>query len=358
VNPLATLRRVLDAVRPHPHRGDLIAAAAVPLTVAVAMINVRFGGTWRDEVLLVMTVLGFLLVFGMGLLAPLEEESPRAYQTVLLIAGLTLLAVMLLRLAEVLGVESPLTASGTVTWMATLLAAAAAYPAWSLRSPICALVEFIAGGIALLAFVDWVFDPKGADTDRWILLLLIVAYIGTHLRWRERRPRHAVHGINAAGIAGVALAVSFVSFASIGLEGAYFNDSQGAPASPQTFSFFPFIALNRPSAGWSLVLVAVGFGLIAYAAVDREPGPGYLGFLVLILFALSAGQPARGGASLIGWPIVLLLIGGAGLATGLRPRRDLPPEPGPPQPPEPPAPLAAEPPTETLPPEPPTREHP
>jgi hypothetical protein len=294
----------------------------------------------------------------MGLLAPLEEDSPRAYQTVLLLAGLTLLVIVLLRLAQGFGVDSPLAASGTVTWMATLLAGAAAFAAWSRRSPICALVEFVAGGLALVAFVDWVFEPKGPDTHRWILLLLAIVYIGTHLRWRERRPRHAVHAINAAGVAGIALALSFISFASIGLEGAYFNDSHGAPAYPERFSFFPFFALDRPSAGWSLVLLAVGFGLIAYAAVDREPGPGYLGFLVLVLFVLSAGQPSKSGASLIGWPILLLLIGGAGLAAGLRPRKELPPEPGPARPPEPPAPLPAEPPTETLPPEPPTREHP
>jgi hypothetical protein len=106
------------------------------------------------------------------------------------------------------------------------------------------------------------------------------------------------------------------------------------------------------------VLVAVGLGLIAYAAVDRESGPGYLGFVVLLLFVLSAGHAAKSGASLIGWPILLLLIGGAGLAAGLRPRRDLPPEPGPERSPEPPAPLPAEPPTQTLSPEPPTREHP
>jgi hypothetical protein len=97
--------------------------------------------------------------------------------------------------------------------------------------------------------------------------------------------------------------------------------------------------------GWELVLLAVGLALVAYAGVDREPGPGYLGFVVLVLFVAIAGPRSVSGASLIGWPILLLLLGGAGVAAGLRPRRDLPPEPGPPEPP-PPRPLTGDEPTE------------
>jgi len=51
--------------------------------------------------------------------------------------------------------------------------------------------------------------------------------------------------------------------------------------------------------------------------------PGYLGFVVLVLFVVLAGQPSTSGASLIGWPI-LLLIGrrrrrGPPVATAPRP---------------------------------------
>jgi hypothetical protein len=92
------------------------------------------------------------------------------------------------------------------------------------------------------------------------------------------------------------------------------------------------------------VILVVGCALVAYAAVDHEPGPGYLGVFALLLFVVLAGTH-HGGVSLIGWPILLLLLGGAGVAAGLRPRRDLPPEPGPPEPP-PPRPLTGDEPTE------------
>jgi hypothetical protein len=298
--------RALAPITPHPHRGDLIAAAAVPLTVAVAMINVRFDDEWGRGVLLVLSLLATLLVLGMGLLAPLEDERPRAYQTVLLLGGLFLLGITLIRLAEVFGVEEPLDASGSVFWMSLVLGGVAAFPAWELRSPICALVEFVAGGVAVLAFVDLVFDPEGPSTFRWVLQGLIVVYVALHLQFRERWPRHAVHLINAAGLAAIAIAVSFAGFLII-----------------------PFASGESGAAGtgWELVIVTAGFGLVAYAAVEREPGPGYLGFLTLLLFVLMAGVPGDDGASLVGWPLLLLLLGGLGVAAGLRPRRELPPEP-------------------------------
>ncbi len=105
------------------------------------------------------------------------------------------------------------------------------------------------------------------------------------------------------------------------------------------------------------MLLAAGLGLVAYAGVDREAGPGYLGAAILLLFTLLVGMPGEGGASLWFWPLVLLAIGGAMIAAGLRPRRELPPEPDrggpapvvpapvtPPPPPPPPTPesIAAE----------------
>src|SRR6476659_2388954 len=114
--------RGLDGLRPHPHRGDLIAAGAVPLAVAVAMLNVRMDGTWGSGIHLVITALACGLLLGMGLLAPREGDHPRAYQTVLLLSGLALLALVLYRLAQVLGAHAPLQSSSTVFWMATVFA--------------------------------------------------------------------------------------------------------------------------------------------------------------------------------------------------------------------------------------------
>lgn len=317
-----SLTRPVAALRPHPHRGDLIAAAVVPLTVAVVMINVRMNSTWAAGIHLVLTALACGLVLGMGLLSEVEPDEPRAYQVVLYLTGLTLLAVALYRVAQVLGVHDPLAASGTLTWTAAAFAAFAAVPAWGRGSPVCVLVEVVAGGLALEAFVDWVFDPHGPSTGRYVLLLLIAVYVAAHLQMRERRPRHAVQLVNAAGLATIVLALTFVGalpFAGVG---------GGA---------------SGPGAGWELVLVALGFGLVAFASVDRQPGAAYLGFAVLALFAILVGRPGSDRASLVGWPLLLLLLAGAGIAAGLRPLQPLPPEPrsGPDAPTVPVAPAAA-----------------
>jgi hypothetical protein len=76
---------------------------------------------------------------------------------------------------------------------------------------------------------------------------------------------------------------------------------------------------------WELVVLVAGCGLIAYGAVDRAPGAAWLGFAHLLLFIAAASAGADG--TLLWWPLILLLVGGGVLATGLRPRPPLPPEP-------------------------------
>jgi hypothetical protein len=226
--------------------------------------------------------------------------------------------VTIVRFAQVVGVDSPIDSSATLTWTTALFAGVAAVPAWGrINSPICALVEIVAGGLFLLALVDWVFSPTGPTTSRWILLLLIVVYTALHLYWRERKRRHAVHFVNAAGLAALVLAISFTFFATI--QGVFVNG-----AGDSTLAATGVVGLDT---WWEIVILAVGLGLVAYAGVDREPGPAYLGFAVLLLFVSLAGVPSSDGASIIWWPLLLLLVGGAALAAGLRPIRPLPPPP-------------------------------
>jgi hypothetical protein len=275
--------------------------------------------------------IGAVLVLGMAVLAPLEREQPRAYHSVLLVAGLTLTLVALIELSDVLGANG---GSGASFWIFGVFAVIAGACAGRLNSAICALIGALAAGASFLSFVDWVFDPKSVSTFRYLLLVLVVAYAVLSLALRDRprrRPlgggdpagappiraadapggswrRHAVQLVNAAGIATLALAASFVI------------DALGA-------LFAPGGAAVQAAWGWELFLLIAGCALLAYAAVDHEPGPGYLGFAVLLAFALLVAQPDEK-PSLIGWPIFLLLVGGLAVAAGLRPLRPLPPEPG------------------------------
>lgn len=296
------------ALTPHPHRGDLIAAGALPLTVGVLLVNVRLDARWGNGVLLVLTALACALVLGMGVLSPLEGERPRAYQQVLLLAGLLLGFVVLLRIARVLGVHGPLAAAGARMWIFAVVALSAGWMTRARHSAVCALVAALGAVVAVLAFVTWAFSPDGATTYRWVLLALALGLVLAALSRRDRQRRESVYLIDAAGVAIVVLGLTFV----------------GALLTLLTFIGAP---AGAPGGGWKLVLLAAGLGLVAYAAVDREAGPAYLGALVLALFVLYAGIPGVSGASLWFWPLVLLLAGGAMVGAGLRPRRPLPPEP-------------------------------
>jgi hypothetical protein len=308
------MRVLIERLRPHPHRGDVIAAGAVPLAVAAFVIQLRMT-EWAvgPRFGVVSLIAATLLV--MGWLAPLEDDSPRSYHSVLLVAGLLPMALALVLLAELLGASRP-PGSGGLFWafaVETLLAAILARRA---RSGICTLIAALAGIVTVAAFVSWAFHPHGAGTLRAILLLLTLGFGAGAVRLRDRDRRHAVQLVNAAGVTTLLLGI----------------DLAAGPIQATSIAFRrPTLALlgsAHTAFGWKLFLLAVGFGLVAYAGVDHERGPGFLGVAVLAVFAVLVGAPAVNAGSLVGWPLFLLAIGGAGLAIGLRPRQPLPPPPG------------------------------
>jgi hypothetical protein len=301
--------RVLAALTPHPHRGDLIAAGVAPLVLGVLLVNLRLDAVWGTGAFLVLDALACALVLGMGWLAPLEGERPRSYQQVLLLAGLLLLLITLMRLAQVLGVAHPLSPAGSRLWILGAVTGVAAWLAHTRRSAVSALVAALLGIVAALAFVQWAFAPKGFGTLRWVLLAIAIGLVLGALSQRERRPRESVYLVDAAGVATALIGLTF------------------AGAIVRLLTFIGF-AGGAPGGGWKVVLLAAGLGLVAYAGVDHEPGPAYAGAVNLLLFVLLDGIPGTAGASLWFWPLALLLVGILMVAAGLRPRRPLPPEPG------------------------------
>jgi hypothetical protein len=308
---------ILARLRPEPHRGPVIAAGAVPLALAAIVIDLRMR-QWSLGPKFVLTGVFAGLIMTMGWLAPLEGGEPRTYHSVLLVAGLLLLAITLVLLAEVLGAHRP-PESGAITWTFGTLAVVSAAAARRANSGTCTLIAALAGVVALEALVVWIFSPHGSGTFRAVLVLATLVYIAGAVRLRDRHRRHAVGLVNAAGLVTLVVALTFL--AQTVLAAAYRD--LGASGLLGGRSGAPF--------GWELYLLAIGFGLLAYASADREPGPAYLGVAVLLSFAVLAGSEAMRRGSLVGWPLFLLVIGAAGLFVGLRPSRPLPPEPPHPQ---------------------------
>ena len=229
------------------------------------------------------------LLFWLGAQAPNEQGMPPAYQSVLLATGLPLVYGGLL---VALGGEVNTIPDGWVLITASLVVAALAiWPALERNSAISLLFAALLVGLAL-----GVLSPDGLR--RWVFLAYAGGLLFASLALREPARRHAEVLCDAGGLAVAAIAIQ--------------PYSTGIPT-PDLSAF------------WELVLLAAGLGLVAFGALDRSPGPAYVGVLNLILFIVSAAS----GTTLFVWPLFLLVGGVIMVAAGLRPRRPLPPEPDP-----------------------------
>jgi hypothetical protein len=299
-----------ELLRPLPFRGDLIAAGAVVLAVGVVLTDVRMGGAWAAGVRCAFVAVFAALLLALAWRAPVEGDAPRAYVSVLLAASFPLTAVALAELADAIGGDFD--SAGSAFWVLLVLAAGYAALARGRGSAVCTLLAAAAAVGALLAFWEWAFSPESETPLRWLLLASIVALALGAVRLRDAHRRHAVALIDVAGLS--ALAIALLSAVA-------------------AFGFG--VGSGRVSTGWQIVLLAVGCGLVGYAAVDREPGPGWIGAFVLLAFVFSAADEG----SLLWWPLLLLVGGGAIIAAGLRPTTPLPPAPDADAPPAQPRPL-------------------
>jgi hypothetical protein len=309
--------RLSALLRPPAHRGPLIAAGAVVFTTGLALAELRLGDRVGVAVHLLVLAAAAGLVLGLGLQARAEDGRPPAYQSVLLVTGLLLLYGALLRLADLLGadfgaggnafVQLP---AGALVWTSMVLAAVAAWTAFSRRSAVALLIAALALGIALVSTLAWLFDAGSQGPYRVLLLVLAAALALGSLVLRGSEPRHAEQLVNAGGVA--ILMIPLIALAAAAL---------------QLFSLFGGPSGNVLPNFWELVVLGAGCGLIAYGAVDHVPGAAYLGLANLVAFVVVAVVTSE--QTLLWWPLLLILIGLAAMGAGLRPLSPLPPEPDP-----------------------------
>lgn len=297
-----------ELLRPPTHRGPLIAAGAVVLTTGVALQQIRLADSldagWHT---LIAALVGALLLW-LGIQETTEGGRPRAHQSVLLVCGLLLLYVALLRVADLLGAsfedEFP---AGAFVWTGIVEAAVAGLVASRRDSAIAGFISAVAAAVAVLSFVDWVFELEDVASIRWFLLAIAIGLVVVSLLLRAPRPRHSEMLVAGAGLAILAIPLTSIGTLFFGVFVQEFGPPELLPG------------------WWEFVVLAAGFGLIAYSAADRAPGPGWLGLANLLAFILvtTFGEEE----SLEWWPLTLLGVGALMLGAGLRPRRPLPPEP-------------------------------
>jgi hypothetical protein len=276
-----------ELLRPPPHRGPLIAAGGVALAVGVALTVMRLGDGLPRGVAVAILLASGALLYWLGIQAPNEDGRPPAYQSVLIATSFPLLFAGFVVLGA--GYQDP--EAGTLLWASAVVGVLALWPALERNSAIALLIAAILGGVVLIAASTVVLG----SASRVLMALYALALVLCGLALREPARRHAEVLIDAAGLAIAWIAAS------------------------------PFLFDEGMPVFWQVAVLGAGFGLIAFGAVDRSPGPAYLGVVNLVLFILLAEDED----DLFWWPLILLAGGVAMLAAGLRPRRPLPPEPDP-----------------------------
>jgi hypothetical protein len=298
----------MPALRPHSDRGDVIAAGAVVLALGAVVADLRLGEAWAAGVrLALLSGPAALVVLVMGVGSPVQER-PRPYLTILLLAGLALTALALSDLADALGDEGRLASPAATTFVSGCLAALCLLLAPAKRSATVTLAGCVAGAATLLAAADLGFElDDRLEAFRYLLCAALVLVVLAAIVTRDRHRRHAVAFAEAGGLALVAIGATLV-----------------VERLPEVAPLGPLA--QGTGAGWEAVLLLGGWALVAYAAVDRERGPAWLGVAVLALFTGLAGT-GEDAASLLWWPLGLLVAGVAIVVFGLRPAAELPPEP-------------------------------
>jgi len=299
-------------LRVPPFRGAQVAAGVVVLATLAVLLELRMED-WPLGVRLGCSGGLGLLVWALVIGTPPAEDQARPWLAALCLSAVVLLALALGHIIDLLGEDGWYGLDGIdgdgAPWAglvgAVLLVLLAA--AWCARergAASCAFVAGVAGTGLLLLCRAWISDPS-TQTLRWLLALSALVLLVLTLVQRDGRPEHAAQLANAGGLAVLMIA-------------------QTVGIGP-LFGFF-FIDLEAQlGAGWELLLLAAGFGLMAYGAVDGHRGPVVFGILNVVAFVVAA---SLGGGGFAGWPLVLLLAGVALLAIGLRPTTPAPPEPG------------------------------
>ena len=227
----------------------------------IALEELRLADKLGTGVHMVILLGAGALIYWLGAQAPNEDGQPPAYQSVLLVIGLLLLYAALLTLADVLGADFDHFPPGAFVWTSLPWSRLALWPALRPRQR------------------DLPADRRGRRRRS----RCSPAGAGSSTRpgrrrtagccscWRRARARLAGAARTGAAARGAARQRGRLAIAAIGV-------TASAGAVVESFGPFgssPDAAAARAS-GRSCCCAA-GFGLIAYGALDRAPGPAYLG---------------------------------------------------------------------------------
>lgn len=260
--------------------------------IGIVLAEDRMGGPWSKGVLLLVVLVPYLATVALVLAQAPAGNTPSPLTSLLCALAFAYGLLTVVRLGTI-AVHSPGAHAGTVTWMALLVTAIGAGLAATRRSAAVALLALIALAVTVFAGADWLFHVhRDFATYRYIALGLAIVYALGALGASDW-PRLATVLYVAAGLLVIGIAVTL-----LGTDRVAVIAVNGVPT-PH----------GGPAWGWKVVVLLGGLGLAALAAARRDPGPGWAGALVLTLFVAMTASSVGHAPSLVGWPLVFLVVG-------------------------------------------------
>jgi hypothetical protein len=305
-----------QAVQPDPRSDWLRLLGGVLLALGGAILFARKADDWAAVPLLLAVGIPCAVVFGLGAMGALATGAVARWHAALMVAGVLLSTLAFGQLWDVVGVNTD--SSGFAFLLLGCVTALAAFASFGVGAAYQALLAALAGIATWLFFFDMILDDPGGTTFRWLLLVLCLVYTGAAVALRERDAPQAPELVTAAGIAGVLVGVvGVVDGAGDAVGGLFFG---ATPTDGEGQSFV-----------WDLWLLLFSLALVAYGAMAHHRGPAYVGFFGLLAFGIIQGAELNallGGdepdSSFVGWPLILIVIGAAGLAAGAAGRKPPP----------------------------------
>ena len=320
----------LAGLRP-AHRDALRLVGAVMFATGAVVLFARKDAQdqWAAFPKLLVLAIPCVLLYGLGIGAlqigrpdndeaftegtvPSVKREVSAWRATALVLGLLLMPIVLLQLVDTLGGDPD--KSGHTAWIFAATAGAAGYAAFERGLRWGALFAGIAVIISWITLWDALVEPS-ATAIRWLFIIIGAVLVVAATRLDDARRREEPELITAAGLAGVAAGVTAILAVASQLIGA---------AVATAFGSEPDLGGTQQRQEWDVFLLVLALALIWYGNRAVWRGPVYVGGLALLAFIVSvsaeftaifSGDGPSG--DVMGWPLLLLILGGAGLLAGL-----------------------------------------